>query len=411
MELSTIELAETIILTDEKITANELLALHFDNMDQNRCLSDHSIITIMEIFGGADNVLNILLSSHTHDLDNIKLHQLQQILQLTSEESATEIITTSEIMATSPTIRQSVISPTIRQSVISRQSGINRPSVVVLAEMYRNIMMNELRINDQDDDNKTTTTTKTRKKRSGTIHDSDKPIEWKYCFARNNTFIHSIFGQIKGQKVFDILYSKYVIFIVFMLLFLIPFGFENIKQVPTNDYIRYIYFSVIVPIQILYFIFHVLSVNKKCFFLMIKRFEFFFKLVYGIQFVIGSFFYWQLPVGTAVLIGTITFLAIMLLSLSDGLQLKRWMKILFGGSVSTYYTIVAVYFFLYHYSNQDDQNQTGTIDNNDMIIKIGKNISISLVGILSQSSQILALFFWYVIIRFLSLHIMHLKYK
>ena len=198
-----------------------------------------------------------------------------------------------------------------------------------------------------------------------------------------------MFGEIKGQKVFDFLYSKYVVFFVFMLSCLaLPFAL-NIKY--SNRIIKTIYFTVAVPIQILYFIFHLLSVNKKCARIIMTRFEFWLKLFYGTQFCVGTVLYWDISTVIAISLGIVTFLSIMLLSLSDGLQFKTSMKIIFGVTVSSYYTIAAGYYFLYHNYGADDQDG----NQNDLILELGHNISISLVSVLTQSSQFLAIFFWY----------------
>ena len=152
-----------------------------------------------------------------------------------------------------------------------------------------------------------------------------------------------------------------------------------------------IYFCVAVPLQIIYILFHILSVNKRAAVLMITSFDFWFKLFYGLQFAVSfvSIYHnWSLIIG--ILIGCATLLIIILLSLIDGLQFRIDMKLIFGVTASIYYTVITLYYFLYQF-----QFQTG-INNKDVIIEINDDIAISMASVLSQSSQILALFFWYV---------------
>ena len=312
--------------------------------------------------------MNILLSAHAHDLDSAKLKQLKEILQITDQSQEVTILDTTKDPPDPCTFEED---PDPEICTQKRDTRYNTADMTddFLAEMYDLAVQNTkqtapsmvaIRSNTapesewraptyQDlqsrEQTRSISTTVVTRVRSGTIHDSEKPIEWRYCFSRNNTFIHSIFGEVMGQKVFNFLYSKYVVFFIFMLSCLAPFGLD-MKY--SNDIIRFTYFTVAVPIQILYFIFHLLSVNKKCARLIMTRFEFWLKLFYGTQFCVGTVLYWDISTVIAISLGIVTFLSIMLLSLSDGLQFKTSMKIIFGVTASSYYTVAAGYYLFYH---------------------------------------------------------------
>ena len=377
----------------EIVSPSQLLSYHFDNVDHSRRLTDTNIIAICEVFGGIDEVLNILLSAHAHHLDPTKLRKLKSILQSTNQSICTPDIDITSITTPDTALSMHKTCSYEKDPEVYAKNGKTRYSNSdmddeFLAEMYRLSCLELPAQGRETASSIATTTTVVTRVRSGSIHDFEKPIEWRYCFSRNNTFIHSIFGEIKGQKVFNFLYSKYVIFFIFMLGCLFPFALNTRYS---NQLIKIIYFTVAVPIQILYFTFHLLSVNKKCARIIMTRFEFWLKLFYGIQFCVGTVLYWNISTVIAILLGVVTFLSIMLLSLTDGLQFKTSMKIIFGVTVSLYYTVAAGYYFLYHGYSIDNQNG----NDNDMILELGHNISISLISVLTQSSQFLAIFFWY----------------
>ena len=232
-----------------------------------------------------------------------------------------------------------------------------------------------------------------------TMHDDDidsgEAVDFTYCFARNNTFIHSIFGQYKGQIIFNVLYAKSVVGFIFTLFCLIPCIYFIQNLLFTT-----IYLCTAVPIIIIYFSFHLLSVNKKCLKFIMKRFEFWLKIFYGLQFIITFFILnWEtndnqskISLLMSIQIFIATFLMITLLAVLDGLQFKRSMRAIFGITISTFYTIVSIYYGFYHEKFKL---------NDDVLIPISfmSNSSyISVRNILSSSGQILALFFWKVTI-------------
>eukprot|EP01084_Bolivina_argentea_P260621 440179_1 len=110
------------------------------------------------------------------------------------------------------------------------------------------------------------------------ICSNDVPEEWTYYFLKNDTYIHSIFGNINGQNIFDIICSKYTAIVgVVSLIFICVL-------------VSIHYWILIWIISFCYMIWNILiilSANRKAFKLIISSFEFWFKLFYSIQFVVA----------------------------------------------------------------------------------------------------------------------------
>ena len=90
------------------------------------------------------------------------------------------------------------------------------------------------------------------------------------------------------------------------------------------------------------------------------------------------------------------FLIILILSVLDGLQFRMLMRIIFCLIASIIYTFITIYYFLKEQDIEDEYHIA--------------NISISIKSILTQSAQILALFFWYVVRQSFSFCIYYTHY-
>ena len=237
------------------------------------------------------------------------------------------------------------------------------------------------------------------------IHESESAQEWTYCFDKTNTYLHGIFGQDNGQKIFDFIYSKRC-FILVSLLALFGFIFEQIllslNMLLTNVIIMQITLVLLIP----YLLFVLLSVNKRCFKLVIQSFDFWIKLFYFLQFRIAYMVYYyaltdpeqwvryQMESGSIAYkleifldsLRAVAFLLVVLLIISvDALQIKSWQKISGCVAAGVLFSFIAISYTFY----------TDIWGNDNSIIHIKSlDLSISASSMMASSLQILSIFVW-----------------
>eukprot|EP00483_Globobulimina_turgida_P010800 UN10821 len=154
----------------------------------------------------------------------------------------------------------------------------------------------------------------------------------------------------------------------------------------------FVMWMFVIPWLILLF----LSVNIKAFKMITKSFDFWFKVVYMIIFVVTRFIYIQyisIHVETSrrnifwfiydALYGFVRLFTILLWSSLDALQLPLYIKIYLGLLIAIVYSLNALFITLFAESNGDDS-----------IIHIGNSISISLISYIESSIRIVAIFMW-----------------
>ena len=237
------------------------------------------------------------------------------------------------------------------------------------------------------------------------IHEDECPQEWTYCFDKDNTYLHTIFGQDYGQKIFDIVYCKksvttLIICLVFSWISYPIFHYLNMHI------LRYIIGDIIYCISIPLTIFILLSANRKCFRLTLESFDFWLKLFYFLQFEVAQIVYYytiidssewedyQIEPGSVeykldVSLYSLRSIQILLLAIGfislDALQWKLWTKISAGIGIGILFTIDAIQytFFSDLYGNDNSVIHIQSLD-----------VSISVISVMASAMQILSIFIW-----------------
>ena len=206
---------------------------------------------------------------------------------------------------------------------------------------------------------------------------------WTHYFRRDDTYIHSIFGNEYGPKIFKIIYSKYIILFSFLCVIgsaLLLEANHRILSVILNT------FSVIWCILIL------LSANKFAFKLVRTSFEFILKTFYAIQLFISHIlldFYRDHSIGdTLAWSWNLSFilLYVIMFCMIDSLQFTIGIKTIFCVIFGLFFAVLC---FSWYFSEESQGS--------DYDYKIGIpsiHLSISILSIAMNSSQILAIFFW-----------------
>ena len=237
------------------------------------------------------------------------------------------------------------------------------------------------------------------------IENGDNHPKWSYTFETNNTYLHSLFGQDKGQSIYKFIYSKKC---WIPLLLLVLFGWLWKWLLPTNfPWIIYKYIAqqMATLLFLIWLIFISMSFNKKCFKLITQSFDFWIKIFYVLQLAVAVMVYlYYIPDSdrdiadwerTSIKPGSSAYnmrmlflslgypvgiLATVLVISIDAIPGKSMMKILvaIGLAIVTGYSSIVYIFY----------------DRNVEIYLESLNYSISISSILSGSSQVLSVFMW-----------------
>eukprot|EP01084_Bolivina_argentea_P292786 503440_1 len=311
------------------VTKSQLLDIHQQKIQHNGDYSEQKD-NLLNILGGIENVITLLLSSNDTE---IKKYQLEQIYEAISDD-CTSCIDTDQVKE---------------------------------------------------------------------VKQSDSPPEWTYVFRSHTTFLHSLFGRERGQKLFDIMYSKYVtipfllFYVISIIILLLPFSWT----IGIGMRIFSICFFTLLNI---YLLFVILSVNKTAFKLIRNRFEFWFKLFLVIKFTVAGIVWnyhldtdWlnnqstedtMIGFGHSRLIDITIILVCMVMLCVDGLQISIRSKIIGCCATSIIISYLAIRMTVYRLQN-------ATISDTSILYFDQKSGSgISLWGVIVDSFQILSLFFW-----------------
>eukprot|EP01084_Bolivina_argentea_P178775 309008_1 len=223
-------------------------------------------------------------------------------------------------------------------------------------------------------------------------HDqSTKPQEYsgkylQYEFLKNNTFLKSVWGETKAQKITEIIYSKYTMsFICFITLI----G-ETLWFIAYNYWFGVLLIILIKSfITIPYFIIIIMSSNRTSFKLITSSFEWWFKTLNGLFMATIYAVYWYqhnnsiLCAINYVINAMFVVVGVVLFGSMDAMYHfnKKW-KIFCSAVAATAYLFYSIY-FQFFISEQDDY-----------IIRIPITQSaISFASMISSSGRILFIFF------------------
>ena len=240
------------------------------------------------------------------------------------------------------------------------------------------------------------------------VPENESPEEWAYCFDRNNTYLHYLFGNDKGQKIFNFVLSKKCVLgvgsltglgIVWLMYFALIDNYAMIHGLM----ITLISLGVI---YIPYLILVLLSVNIECFKMILKSFEFWFKLFYCLQSQVARFVWifvlltpeewpdhptdsgsnlYKLQLIFQIVLSIAQLLVILVVISIDALQMKFGLKIFFGCCAAVYSSMFAVNLT---FSSRYYENPKSIIH-----IK-ALNSSFSVVSVRAGALQILSIFIW-----------------
>eukprot|EP01084_Bolivina_argentea_P271243 461460_1 len=113
------------------------------------------------------------------------------------------------------------------------------------------------------------------------IHDNETPPEWTYTFSKNDTYLHSFFGDNRGQKIFHIATSKCIGKIVTIAIVFNFFIMLSLDHISGNIALVAESIAAIVWIIIIgWSIMVLLSMNRHCFKLLSKSFEYWLKIYF-----------------------------------------------------------------------------------------------------------------------------------
>eukprot|EP00484_Ammonia_sp_Unknown_P023916 CAMPEP_0197036762 /NCGR_PEP_ID=MMETSP1384-20130603/14166_1 /TAXON_ID=29189 /ORGANISM="Ammonia sp." /LENGTH=379 /DNA_ID=CAMNT_0042466969 /DNA_START=13 /DNA_END=1152 /DNA_ORIENTATION=+ len=309
--------------------ANLLQVLH-QQADQHNTDERHAA-EIVNIFGGIDNLLTLILSSDI-DLQHAELSQLQSLLSKPSNAT-----THAPFLADLP------------------QTQSSRHALP--------------------------------------IHDDPA---WTYHFEKHETYIHSIFGVNTGSKLFNFLHSKYLLILAMLLVSIYIFGvnafqidrIRAIQFVPDEHPINIVYKYAFDAFGILLAFLIFLCVNKTCFRMILKSFEFWLKICAVLQWAVWLALYrddWDSShVALHIMDKVAVFALTVCMSLLDGLQISRWVKVVSGVIVSCVWTYFACYYTFYADFRGSDNS----------VITLFGGFTVSCIELTAPAVQVLAIFFW-----------------
>ena len=146
-----------------------------------------------------------------------------------------------------------------------------------------------LQINEIIVDNNNYNPNRTLIRSDNDINESEKQLKWTHCFSETDTFLHSLFGNNRGQTIFNVFHTK-LMFITTVSLWLISTSmYESIRSNhPMGDHIVLRLSRIIIGFCFsILMILILLSSNKECFKLIIHSFEFWLKIFYAIYAIIN----------------------------------------------------------------------------------------------------------------------------
>ena len=119
--------------------------------------------------------------------------------------------------------------------------------------------------------------------------DNNNP-EWTYTFDTHDTKLHDVFGDVKGQKIMDIVHSnKFVIPVLIMTAFAYMMNYWfSLKYIIIKNVIQEIVGIIAIVSAILF----LMAANKTSIAMLLRRFEFWFKFFYLAQWMIISCIYY-----------------------------------------------------------------------------------------------------------------------
>eukprot|EP01084_Bolivina_argentea_P008792 16445_1 len=174
----------------------------------------------------------------------------------------------------------------------------------------------------------------------------------KYYFSITNTLLHStnIFGANFGVKIFNMVYSQIIGFVVFLML-IYSITSAIFYVVIGKPFIFHLLDLISLTMYAIYLTFLLLSINKTAFKLILKSFEFWFKLLYVICFVILEIMTAN-PRGGALgdlymqavdyMKYIVWILAIVAFSSVDGLQLHTLIKKVLGLGYVMFFVVITI---------------------------------------------------------------------
>eukprot|EP01084_Bolivina_argentea_P295835 509453_1 len=234
---------------------------------------------------------------------------------------------------------------------------------------------------------KNANTSKTSTKITATKHNEQTDNSFFYTFNINNTFLHHVFGNEKAEKILNVIHSKitqYIIslsVIIWIILIIIGEGL-----------ISAIYFIICWSfLTIPYMLFWILSSNRHAFYLIIKSFEFWLRVVYGAILAILIGIYYQHNVSTVNIIiywiyNIIAMITIILttiyISIFDAVKITKTYKIAISVICSGVMVFTSIYW------------QFLLSEKYDYIVYIPvTNGSLSFYSMISSAARILGIFF------------------
>ena len=236
-----------------------------------------------------------------------------------------------------------------------------------------------------------------------------------YYFKVNNSYLYFIFGDERANKIESFLWSNIAIFI--LLIFSVIF-ISLIIFIPNS--IINIVFSILVNIYVIPWLFlSLLSCNICALKLVLKTFEFWFKMttifIWSSCHLIDSYYlnyddneinqkYLELHIFGNILIGISTFMALIVISLFDALNLKFVNKLITAILYAFTATIIVIYTQL---SVLNDSNSK-------RILMISNGIHISIYAIRISSLRVMAIFGWkqvYLLAKKRNLKCIFIKYS
>ena len=233
--------------------------------------------------------------------------------------------------------------------------------------------------------------------RSQTIGKLKKKHKLTIYFDPKNTFIHKLFSNdITSQKLLNFIYSKWPWIVLIIIFIPYPLMFSSIGIIPSQSLLNILYrcavFSMLLPFCFIL----LLSVNRRCVYLITHGFEFWFKIYYVIQWQFWSLlYYWYFVYdGKNVSIGVYIadfletlciIITVNIICLCDGLQILRIPKIVFTAFIAVLATIISIYYTFYSFLEGEDIS----------IIHINfLGVYISSTSMIGSSTQIIAIFMW-----------------
>ena len=210
-----------------------------------------------------------------------------------------------------------------------------------------------------------------------------------YTFNKSNTFLHSIFGLQRGNKILNLIFNK-LLWIIMALANVMAYIFSVMLEFDSFPILICIMLMLIGNVIVLIFI--LLSVNRNLFNRSIKHFVFWFKTLTVIQTLtittIIELVYekeelWSTGYGIVLTFCMRLFgiLCVIIFSSIDGYAASRGFKFIFGLGMSLLYTKIAVY-------------ATFNAKLVPAEIQISSALNISLRSIQASGYRVLSIFLW-----------------